>query len=251
MASPSASTPAKTLTATGPVIIVILIIVAAILGFYQVVYYPSVAKTQTTATTTTVQPSQHTVEVVIANGASLPNAAITYVPDNITVYIGYNASVEWMNNDSTVHTVTANANSPDQRFNQFGPISQPWNNIWQNGSSQGPNTANFTFTIPGTYSYYCSYHNWMKGEVIVKTAPANLVTSTTSKASSSASNVTSVVSSGSAAIQPLAPLVNALTDLARSFATLTGSAVAPWSVNLSSSLFDSMSPIPALLTKTV
>ncbi|MDG6995336.1 MAG: cupredoxin domain-containing protein [Nitrososphaerota archaeon] len=219
MASPSASAPAKTLTATGPVIIVILIIVAAILGFYQVVYYPSVAKTQTTPTTTTVQPSEHTVEVIIANGASLPNAAITYVPDNITVYIGYNATVEWMNNDSTVHTVTANANSPDPRFNQFGPISQPWNNIWQNGSSQGPSTANFTFTIPGTYSYYCSYHNWMKGEVIVKSAPPGLITS--------ASSATTVVSSSAAAIQPLDLFVNALTDLARSFATLTGSAAAP------------------------
>ena len=150
-----------------------------------------------------------------------------------------------------------------RKRNQFGPISQPWNNIWQNGSTSGPSSANFTFTIPGTYSYYCSYHSWMKGQVIVKPTPAGLTSSTTSASSStttsksttavngtstSASNATTVVSSASVAIQSLAPLVNALTDLARSFATLTGSAAVPWSVNLSNSLLDSKSPIPALLT---
>ena len=235
MASQPAATAAKTLSATGPVIIIILIVVAAILGFYEVVYYPSVAKAPTT-TTTQVVPSLHTVEVVIAQGALNPDSKLTYVPDNITVYIGYNATVEWMNNDSTVHTVTADPNAPDSRFNQFGPVSQPWNNIWQNGSSSGPNTANFTFTVPGTYSYYCSYHNWMKGEVIVKTAPPGLITTTTNK-------------SVSADISPYTRFTKALAALASNFATLSGSATAPWSVNLSSSTLTSWSLVPELLTK--
>ncbi|MDG6997570.1 MAG: cupredoxin domain-containing protein [Nitrososphaerota archaeon] len=236
MASPATSTPARTLSATGPVIIVILIIVAAIIGFYEVVYYPSVAKTSTTTTTTVVQPSKYTVKVIIAAGAGgSPNAAQTYVPDTITVYIGYNATVDWINNDSTVHTVTASANAPDPRFNQFGPVSQPWNNVWQNGSTSGPNEVNFTFTVPGTYTYYCSYHIWMKGTVIVKQAPPGLITGTTN----STIPTTTATSSGAAAIATSGYFAKALTDLASSFATLTGSATAPWSVNLSSSLLDS------------
>ncbi|MGI0085035.1 MAG: cupredoxin domain-containing protein [Nitrososphaerales archaeon] len=29
-------------------------------------------------------------------------------------------------------------------------------------------TFTFTFTAPGTYTYYCIFHSWMHGTVIVK-----------------------------------------------------------------------------------
>ena len=168
-------TPVKTLRAAGPVIVVILLVAAAFLGYYQIVYYPTIAPTGTTSTSST-GPVEKNVTVTIPNGAQSPSwpTSQTYLPNVITVYIGYNATVIWYNNDSALHTVTAKPNSPDPKFNAFGPTSAPYNNLAQNA------TVMFTFTIPGTYSYVCSYHNWMQGEVIVKTAPAGLISTTTS-----------------------------------------------------------------------
>ena len=177
-ATPSSSS--KSLRATGPVIIVILLVAAALLGYYQIIYYPTVAPTSTTTTTAT-PPSEFNVTVVIPEGAAAQGKpdSFYYQPDVITVYVGYNSTVIWYNNDSVPHTVTANANSPDPAFNQFGPISAPYNNLNQGDS------VNFTFTVPGNYSYFCSYHNWMHGVVIVKQPPAGLLTSATTTKSSS------------------------------------------------------------------
>ena len=166
----------KTLRAAGPVIVVILLVAAAFLGYYQIVYYPTVAPTSTASTSSSIGPIEKNVTVTIPNGAQSPSTPTsqTYLPNVITVYIGYNATVVWYNNDSALHTVTAKPNSPDPKFNQFGPSSAPYNNV-NPGSS-----VMFTFTIPGTYNYTCSYHLWMGGQVIVKNAPAGLVTTTVS-----------------------------------------------------------------------
>jgi plastocyanin len=170
----ASKTPVRTLRATGPIIVVILIVVGAFLGYYQIVYYPTIAPTSTTSTSTTSGPLEKNVTVVIPSGAQDPNTppTQTYLPNTITVFIGYNATVIWYNNDSALHTVTAKAGSPDSKFNAFGPTSAPYNNV-NPGSS-----VTFTFTVAGNYTYYCSYHNWMIGYVIVKNAPAGLVNST-------------------------------------------------------------------------
>ena len=160
----------------------LVILAAAFLGYYQVVYYPTIAPTSTTSTSSE-GPLEKNVTVIIPNGAQTPNtpASRTYLPDVITVYIGYNATVIWYNNDSALHTVTAKPSSPDQKFNQFGPTSAPYNNINPESS------VSFTFTIPGIYNYTCSYHLWMEGQVIAKTAPAGLITTTKSVTSSKSS----------------------------------------------------------------
>ncbi len=170
--------PVKTLRAVGPIIILILIVAAAFLGYYQVVYYPTIAPTSSTSTSTSAGPLEKNVTVIIPNGAQDPSTptALTFLPNVITVYIGYNATVIWYNNDSALHTVTAKPGSPDPKFNQWGPTSQPYNNINPGAS------VTYTFTSPGIYNYSCSYHIWMGGQVIVKTAPSGLVSSTTSVA---------------------------------------------------------------------
>ena len=176
MASPP-KTPVKTLRAPGPIIILILIIAASFLGYYQVVYYPTIAPTSSTSASTSAGPLEKNVTVIIPSGAQDQNTPTshTYLPNVITVFIGYNATVIWYNNDTgALHTVTARPNSPDAKFNQWGPTSAPYNNV-NPGSS-----VTFTFTIPGNYTYYCTYHAWMGGQVIVKTAPPGLVSSTTS-----------------------------------------------------------------------
>src|SRR5579872_1786937 len=230
-----ASAPAKTLTATGPVIIVILVIAAAVLGYYQIVYYPTVAPTSTSQTI--VPPTKFNVTVTIPSGAGASGhlTSFYYEPDSFKVVIGYNSTVVWRNNDSTVHTVTAAVGAPDPRFNSFGPTSQPWNNI--NPGAE----VNFTFTTPGTYNYSCSYHIWMKGEVIVLAGSPSSNSSTSAQSSSSAS----------AAIIPKAHAFwNGAMVFASNLATRMGSGLEPWRVNLSSNLLAVFSLIPALLTKT-
>ena len=164
----------KTLTATGPVLIVILVMVAAFLGYYQIVYYPSAAPTSTVVVE--IPPTPHNSTITIPTGAqSLPTPQ-SFSPDAIVVYVGYNSSVFWVNNDSTVHTITSPGSSPDPRFDNFGPTNpSSWNVIQAKGSAG--NVLNFTFTTPGNYSYYCSYHSNMKGVVIVKSGLPNSTTS--------------------------------------------------------------------------
>ena len=74
----------------------------------------------------------------------------SYSPSPVTVVIGVNNTVTWVNNDSSPHTVTANDGS-------FG-----------SGNVAPTGTYTFTFTKPGTYAYHCLYHPWMVGTVIVK-----------------------------------------------------------------------------------
>jgi plastocyanin len=189
MSSTGAPSP-RPVRGLGLVIVVILILIAAALGYYQIIYYPP---NHTSTTTVYVARDPHNVTVTIVSGASgncgppvAPQSNCmgkTYVPDTITVVVGYNATVIWRNNDSTVHTVTAEPNdsSLDPRFTSFGPTSQPWNNI------EAGQSVNFTFIKPGTYAYYCSYHSWMLGSVIVKAG---------SNTSSSTTTLTGISSSG-------------------------------------------------------
>jgi plastocyanin len=94
-------------------------------------------------------PKTAAVDIVQGSGA---NASIvqSYSPDPVTVVIGVNNTVSWVNNDSAPHTVTADDGS-------FG-----------SGNIAPTATFTFTFKTPGTYQYHCIYHPWMVGTVIVK-----------------------------------------------------------------------------------
>ena len=73
-------------------------------------------------------------------------------PTPLTVAVG--TKVNWMNNDEILHTVTSGA--PGQDDGKF------------NGEMNGQGTSfTFVFTTPGTYTYFCSRHNGMRGEVDV------------------------------------------------------------------------------------
>ncbi len=102
--------------------------------------------------------AQSTVTVSIPNGAGNAGGAPGYAPDNVTVVVGVNNTVTWTNNDTVHHTVT--------------PGNEPAGSPWSGGSPDMPPQASysFTFTVPGTYSYFCKYHNWMTGTVVVKAA---------------------------------------------------------------------------------
>jgi plastocyanin len=78
-----------------------------------------------------------------------------YSPDTITVVIGVNNTVVWTNDDSVIHTVYSSCTPAGvAAFNS--PHIAP-------GA-----TYSQTFTVAGTYTYYCTLHSWMSGTVIVK-----------------------------------------------------------------------------------
>lgn len=91
------------------------------------------------------------VIVTIPAGVGSSNS-LNYAPASITVVIGVNNTVTWVNRDQSIHTVTATDKSFDS------------GNILTGGS------FTFKFDTPGTYTYACIYHSWMKGTVVVKPA---------------------------------------------------------------------------------
>jgi plastocyanin len=71
----------------------------------------------------------------------------TYDPQTLTVNVG--DTVTWVNNGGDVHTVTGDGGSFDSDDLKHGAS-------WS-----------YTFTAPGTYTYYCVPHPWMTATVVV------------------------------------------------------------------------------------
>ena len=94
--------------------------------------------------------------VVIPSGSGTDQSSPGYSPSTITVVIGVNDTVIWLNNDTAPHTVT--------------PSTVPPSGNWSVGSGNlnHGQSYHFTFTVPGEYNYACAYHPWMHGTVIVK-----------------------------------------------------------------------------------
>lgn len=69
-------------------------------------------------------------------------------PTTVTVPVG--ATVTWTNDDGTLHTVT----SATKVFSSAG--------LDEGGA------FSYTFTTPGTYTYYCKLHPHMTGTIVVK-----------------------------------------------------------------------------------
>lgn len=108
-------------------------------------------------------------------GRRVPAAAVShsvsisgfaYSPQTITVAAG--DSITWTNQDEAPHTVTTTS----------GPqaINSPT-------LSKGQSFT-FTFTAPGTYSYYCAVHPDMRAQVVVTPPVASAPPPSTTKASS-------------------------------------------------------------------
>jgi plastocyanin len=86
-------------------------------------------------------------DIAIVLGAASPTNAQFYLPTNLTVKAG--TTVTWVNHDAAAHTVTS------------------MNGAFDSGNMAVGAMYTFTFTQPGTYSYYCTYHTWMKGTIVV------------------------------------------------------------------------------------
>jgi len=119
----------------------------------------STSNTSSTAATRSSNTSSTTrVTIVLPSGVGT-DSALNFSPANITVVIGVNNTIVWVDRDSSgPHTVTA--------------LSVPSGaQIFDSGSSS-PMTEGATFevtlTVAGAYSYTCIFHPWMKGTIVVK-----------------------------------------------------------------------------------
>lgn len=116
--------------------------------FGHLVVLPNAAYSTTTQTTSSNQSgSGPTVSII--QGSYNVNQTLNFSPSTLKVMIGVNNTVTWVNNDIVLHTVTSDTGLFNSNDLNSG---QSWS---------------YTFTTPGTYSYHCSYHPWMKGTVIV------------------------------------------------------------------------------------
>lgn len=97
----------------------------------------------------------------VAEGPTVTTKLLTFEPEELTVKAG--TTVTWVVSDSVGHTVTTGdfelggdglrtSENPDGRIDK--PI----------GAGK---EASYTFTEPGTYTYFCSIHKGMSGEVTV------------------------------------------------------------------------------------
>jgi hypothetical protein len=77
-------------------------------------------------------------------------------PINITVTIGVNNTIEWVNKDTQAHTATSIVSPQGASFNS--ELILPGR------------TFSVTLTTPGTYRYTCAWHNWLAGQIIVRSA---------------------------------------------------------------------------------
>ena len=95
-------------------------------------------------------PSAQSGPVVTIPAGVGSSDSLNYQPATITLVVGVNNTVTWANQDFTKHTVTAF----DQSFNSGDILpGKSWTH---------------TFSTPGSYTYFCAYHSWMKGTIIVR-----------------------------------------------------------------------------------
>jgi plastocyanin len=126
----------KSFTGVLTAVITILIIIGAVAGY-------SLSSSSAKVATTVVQIS-------IVNGAYNPSSSTHFSPQSVTLVIGMNNTVTWTNNDYTIHTVTSDTGAFDS-------------GLLNNG-----NSWTYTFTTPGTYTYHCAIHPFMKGTIVVR-----------------------------------------------------------------------------------
>lgn len=141
--------------AIGKVVVAVLVIIVVVVGsvaFYEV--SSNTAPPNASVCGASAADGQTPVQVSIYSGAANSANPPGYTPDSITVVIGVNNTVTWTNNDSIHHTVTT--------------TSAPVGGSFNSGNMQPGVTCTHTFTVAGTYEYYCVYHSWMTGTVIVK-----------------------------------------------------------------------------------
>jgi plastocyanin len=112
--------------------------------------------------------------VYIPQGAGNgPGPNHNFNPEHITVVVGKNNTVFWIDQDSSAcHTITSTS---------VPAGAKPFND----GNICNGQTYSLTLTVPGVYDYICTIHPWMVGDTITVIGPngsAGAVSNSTSTA---------------------------------------------------------------------
>jgi plastocyanin len=87
-----------------------------------------------------------------------------YTPTNLEIPVG--TTVTWTNQDTAQHTSTHAATGSIQ-FSADGSFDLT-DSIFNVIENEKGGSGSYTFTKPGTYEYFCLWHNAMRGTVVVK-----------------------------------------------------------------------------------
>jgi plastocyanin len=100
---------------------------------------------------TSSSPTAAPVSAPVSTGA-FSIKGFAFNPTQLSVNKG--AAITWTNDDGTTHTVTSGVpGTPSGKFDQ---------------RVEAGKTFAFTFTDAGTYEFFCSIHNSMRGTITVK-----------------------------------------------------------------------------------
>ena len=150
-----AATPTKKSTAPAGVVLSVIVLAAiASIGYFQFQVAPTFFKESTT-TTSTGSSNIKAVNVTIPAGAGVPPAGspaqFGFSPLSLTVVIGVNNTVNWVNDDTAPHTATSDTAG-----------------VFDTGTIAPGSIGTATITQTGTFTYHCSFHSWMKATITVK-----------------------------------------------------------------------------------
>jgi len=102
-----------------------------------------------TATEETASPAANAP----GENVSIDVRGFGYTPETLEVAVG--TTITWTNADQILHTVTSGSpDSPDGMIDGQMP--------------EAGATASHTFDTAGTVAYFCSRHEFMRGEIIVR-----------------------------------------------------------------------------------
>jgi len=138
--------------------IIVVIIVVGILAVYFALLPTTHAKSTSTPTIETVTLIIPAVATTSPTGWSYGDAPVIgnqfFSPANATLVVSVNNTVVWDNPNPVLHSVTS--------------ITVPSGASGFNFYVENNSTVPFTFTVPGAYLYYCTFHPWMGGAIVVK-----------------------------------------------------------------------------------
>lgn len=145
------------MSAQALVIVIAALVVAAAMSisYYQYVYVPQVNARPTYM--------DNAVEVRIVEGASLESNPEFMDPEVVTVVVGVNSTVRWVNHDTVPHAIVSDTGYTDPVtgivFDSLQKADAPFR---MPGES-----FEFTFSEAGRYGYHHEPHPWIQGTVMV------------------------------------------------------------------------------------
>jgi plastocyanin len=136
----------------------------------------------TAGNTGTANTTQGAVTITIPNGVGA-NQSLNFEPAIITVEVGVNNTINWVQEDPIPHTVTSTS------------VPNGASNFDSKTLNKGQSFS-VTLAAPGTYQYDCTFHpGWMKGTIVV-VGPGPALSSTASTGSQSGKTVSVTLPKG-------------------------------------------------------